>query len=294
MKSILIPAVVCIACSSSASAPSSSDAGSNDAADASIVTPYQGVIEVIQGRSVRENTTEAGYHNGDAMFYPTVRDTSITTGPCKLFPNYSTTSPTYLDAGTVGITDGLAPLDFQQLSALTTPPGNGEYIVPIGNGRFTALWAGGQMLTANIGGTSMVPAAQLTVAAPTQVTITSPEIYPGITIDRSRDLQLTWTGGAAKDQLVLLFSMQGPNGPTDTSPRLFCEWDSAPGHGAIPASALGMLPAGGAIVEGWNEANLDVVKGDWHFYFTAAFNAIATCPSCSDSVREVAADVAIQ
>ena len=281
----------CLACSSSSG--TSSDGGADGRADAAVVTAYDGIIDMTQGIDSQGSST-AGVHNGGAMFISAISDTGIQNGPCKLYPTYAQ-MPTFLDAGRVAFA-GLVAIDLERLSASSNPPGTGEYIVPVGSGRFTAAWTAGQLLTVKVEGTSAVPAVELTVAGPTQVTITSPEIYPYIKIARAQDLSLTWTGGSANASVVLSIATTGPTGnPTDTSPRLVCQWDSTAGKGTIPASALGALPAGEAMVRGFNQAQVEQVKGDWRFTFAASFSALATCTSaCGGTIREAFAAVTLQ
>ncbi len=140
-----------------------------------------------------------------------------------------------LNAGTIKIAGntgsaGPATFDFAPVDG---------YPVFRGTNGFYA--AGDALTVTGVGGPDLPAFTAPTLIAPADVTFTAPCTGTGLDmecpdLDRSVDLPVTWTGGAAGKVAVLL---------TTLTPKLealvLCTFNAADGAGTIPAAVLGQL-----------------------------------------------------
>ena len=113
-----------------------------------------------------------------------------------------------------------------------------------------------------------VPAFTKSITAPTKATITSPaKPATYLTINRSQDFSVSWTGGGTGQVQVALNSMEADQ-------RLFCRFEASAGTGKVPAAALATLATGTGGFAMASLAHSVFESGDWAIDAQAYFNAV--------------------
>jgi hypothetical protein len=108
----------------------------------------------------------------------------------------------------------------------------------------TPLFAGGESVTFQAAGApGGVPAFTRTLAAPSVITETSPDLSsPAATISRASNLVVSWSGGGVGSVVA---SMRGVDfTAADWLVAVACTFPSSDGTGTVPAAALAPIPAG--------------------------------------------------
>ena len=148
----------------------------------------------------------------------------------------ATPSVTILNAGTItvtGVADAQAALTFGLVSPQSTQKGYPSVHAD------TQFFTGGDSITVQGAGGPDLPAfAAHVLIAPNDVVITAPTCPDLICpeVDRTQDLAVTWTGGAA-GQVRASFETVAPN----NTGSVFCTFDAASGAGTVPKAALAVL-----------------------------------------------------
>jgi len=124
------------------------------------------------------------------------------------------------------------------------------------------VWSGGEDIRFRAAGQpGGVPAFEATLKAPSLITVTAPVWGDSLSVDRSKDLAISWTlEGAASGVVAARFTTDTSSGSTTVT----CRYPAADKHGTIPSASLKRLtPASGAgfDVELNEEKHLQV--GDW-------------------------------
>jgi hypothetical protein len=106
-----------------------------------------------------------------------------------------------------------------------------------------ALWNAPKAALTFAAAGATVPAFGETFCGPTPVMITSPAGVPGagLTIDRSTDLPVAWTGGAGGDLEILL---RDDTSVVGASIQIQCFFTASSGQGTVPKAALAKIGAG--------------------------------------------------
>jgi hypothetical protein len=170
--------------------------------------------------------------------------TASTIGPCLVEActiadnaGASTTpNATVLNAGTITVTgagDSQALLTFGVVSPQSTQKGYASVHAD------TQFFSGGDSITVQGAGGPDLPAFTAhALIAPNEVVITAPTCPDLICpeVDRTQDLAVTWTGGAA-GQVRASFETISPN----STGTVFCTFDAASGAGTVPKAALAVL-----------------------------------------------------
>jgi len=148
---------------------------------------------------------------------------------CPLPTPPSSSSPTYQSAGTVTVSGATSPISL-------TPGANAMY--PAFSDASHVLYAGGTTLTFSAAGAT-VGAFQLAATAPSLLTLTAPATTAGkLTLDRTRDLTFTWSGGASGEARVTLSSLTA-----SSSTLINCSAAASLGQMTVPRAALALLPS---------------------------------------------------
>jgi hypothetical protein len=146
-----------------------------------------------------------------------------------------------------------------------------------GSGQVELFAAGADISVKAAGAT--VPAFDQKVVGPGQITVTStwPAAGTAFDVDRTKDINLVWTGGTAGDVTASLVS--NASGKTGT---VSCKFPAADGKGTIPAAALAKLvvTAQGAISVSASNTN-DFTQGDWKITLSALSPGKAGASSAS-------------
>lgn len=143
-----------------------------------------------------------------------------------------------LGAGTISIGGGAAPVTL-------APDTAGVYTTAMGE---QPLWQGGERITiAGTGDPAGVPGFSAALVAPAPVVGTTvgaagwpSEPGQSLAVPRGAPLQVAWMAGGA--------GMVGVSVETMAGPLVSCLFPAGAGSGAVPAEALGALPAGSAFV----------------------------------------------
>lgn len=149
-------------------------------------------------------------------------------GPCEV-DTCSGAAQTNVSAGTIQI--------FGATKAISLAPA-ADHTYAMQNST-TALFGAGDTLTFVAAGAD-VPAFTRSVTAPNKITITAP-VQPGgptLTVNRSSDLAVAWTGGGSGQVLVALLS------GADTGTSAYCRFPSSSGQGSVPTQVLQRLQGG--------------------------------------------------
>jgi hypothetical protein len=176
-------------------------------------------------------TTVSGY-SASASFLNGLSSscTLSTAGSCQVYSCASNSALTPVNAGVIQITGG------GQTVTLTPDGGTYPSMTSMSSELFTP---GTYVMLSAAGGT--VPAFNSTLPEPGELTLTSPALVLGMTVNlpRTAPLDVTWSGNSAGNATV---SLAQNNGSTTTS--AVCTWAASLGSGQIPAAALGAFNAG--------------------------------------------------
>jgi hypothetical protein len=126
---------------------------------------------------------------------------------------------------------------------VVTPDANGYYADRV---VASALWTMPMAALTFTAAGGVVPAFSETFCGPVSATITKPASPPGVgpggglTIDRSADLDVEWTGGAVGDLEIVLTD----DSDAATTIAVHCLFTGASGQGTVPKAALAKISAG--------------------------------------------------
>jgi hypothetical protein len=180
-------------------------------------------------------------------------------GPCDL-AMCTTTPPPGVSAGIINVTGTTQPIMMMPTASKTYD----TFMVA------NPLFSGGENITFAAAGAD-VPAFTKSITAPTKATITAPAkpsaTSPYLTISRSQDFSLSWTGGGTGLVQLALNS-------NSAEQRLFCRFEASAGSGKVPSAALAMLPAGNGGFAMASIAQNVFETGDWAIEASAYFNAV--------------------
>lgn len=129
----------------------------------------------------------------------------------------------------------------------------------------TAFWSGGETLSIDASG-GEVPPFSGTVVAPPSITVTAPDLPPGVgrvLVDRASDLPVTWApiaGDAGPSTIEVTISGAGT---ASARAVVTCSFDASAGSAAIPAKALAGIQAGEASLSIATRRATRVIAGDW-------------------------------
>jgi hypothetical protein len=186
--------------------------------------------------------------------------TTQTVGRCTLYMCPQTPPPvTYASSGTVTILGLSQSVVLAPSTDKTYPPYSTQ----------SALLSGGENLTIRSTGAD-APAFMLTFTAPARASITMPAkpavAGSSITIDRSGDFPVAWTGGGAGEVYVVIGSNAGYS--------MTCEFAASAGSGTIPAAALSLLTAGSGTFSASSVVLKSTDMGDWRVTGEAFLTAV--------------------
>ena len=159
-------------------------------------------------------------------------------------------TPTYLNAGALEVDVGANMIMPMQMA-------NKEYRA-VGN---MPLFTGGEMVRAKATGDPMgAPAFDLSVTAPSRITMTQPTYPPmgGLQIARTGAYDLKWTGGTSGKVYASLATY-----PTGGYKAVACNVDASAGGITFPATSMAKLTAGGGYLAVSCLSQTYVVQGDW-------------------------------
>ncbi len=149
---------------------------------------------------------------------------------------------TELNAGTITITGasldaGPTTIAFGVIPG-ASPPTNG-YVPSSSQGLF---FAGGDTLQATSAGGPDLPAFNVSVVAPSAVTLSAPVCGNATCadVDRTKDLVVTWTGGGAGKLQAIYETLSDQHAVIVT-----CTFSAASGTGTVPLAVLAKLEATG-------------------------------------------------
>jgi hypothetical protein len=173
---------------------------------------------------------------------------------------------TIVSAGTLTLTaDGVTAVATEQSVAGAVSYESGMRFAP------------GDIVTIRASG-AVVPAFSLTVSIPGPTTFVLPATdAASLTIVRSQDLPLAWTGGDPSNGLVLVTINEGAEDATNTTGTFInCVLPAGAGSGVVPASLLGdyLVPSGAdggplAYISVASFAKSTASVGDWTITVTA-------------------------
>ena len=147
----------------------------------------------------------------------------------------------------------------QGYASLTNPP--------------QTAWASGETVSFTAAGSNAVPAHQGTETAPSFPTVSGPDLTQALTIDRTRDLPLSWHAPDADEVEFQLDSHPSSATAAGDSISVSCVYAASIGVGALPAAAMaGLLPNGAdrSATLTVSAENVSSVKfGDWSIGFRA-------------------------
>ena len=163
--------------------------------------------------------------------------TATVVGPCILSELPDKTPA--ISAGVITIVDAKG-------TETLTPDTQAKYTLapPLAGTR----WAPGDAITVDAAGDAF-PAFHVATTVPSQSSFDTH--FTQGDLPRDTDLSLTWSQGSGR-AVISFSSQQDPPGRS-----LDCEFPASDGHGVVPAAALGLLPAGSAMV---SLSNTDVVR----------------------------------
>jgi hypothetical protein len=226
------------------------DSGAPSVDDAGTDRPLLGPDVRCFGSSYGSVTAGRAFFNAapsswlGAMFYagnkvsPFVNCKAETFGACTAYscpgtppPGAITSWPPPTSAGTVSVTSGAEWIEM-------SPNADETYTSKTVLG---ALWSGGDLLTFGTSG-GVAPRFAQAMRAPAALTFTAPDLpVTPATIDRTKDLAFSWTGGA--DGTFMELAIDGSAPFSASSAELRCRYPSADGAGVVPAAALMWLPS---------------------------------------------------
>ncbi|MCU0701705.1 MAG: hypothetical protein MUC96_34795 [Myxococcaceae bacterium] len=150
------------------------------------------------------------------------------------------------DAGTTSTLDSAG-----MLSVAGTRVDGGVTLAPGAMGTYSRtfmsqLWGGGETLTVAATGAA-VPAFSQTVAAPTDLNVTAPDcpLSSCPAINKTMPLVVSWTGGGTSTVVV---NVSVNDTAANRLGTFFCTFPASAGTGMIPASVLGVVPAGTGVI----------------------------------------------
>lgn len=186
---------------------------------------------------------------GDCTYYKCTRRAAGTAAPAT--------------AGTVTIAGGLQALGFIPESDGTYEPQQLQ----------SALFAGGETLTATSVGTPDVAAFSVSTKAPKLVTVSAPTIPTATdwTIDRTAAINLAWTGLSATESVTVAI---GAN--TNDPIEIECTFRGDAAQGTISAAALGHLPAGDGYFEIVSQTRAGLSNAPWFVRFKIGLDGVDT------------------
>lgn len=185
-------------------------------------------------------------------------------GPCVFYDCPATDAgagptPTYLNAGALEVDVGANTIMPMQMA-------NKEYRA-MGN---MPLYSGGEMVRAKAAGDPMgAPAFDLTVAAPSRITVTQPTYPPmgALQISKAQAFDIKWSGGAVGTVYVSLSTY-----PMGGSKAVTCNVDASKGGVTLPATSMAKLTQGGGYLAISCASEKSIVQGDWGIVLEA-YNA---------------------
>jgi hypothetical protein len=199
---------------------------------------HAGIVQIFNG-TIQDGTETITGTFGIAYFFDAPGadggDCTVTThGDCKVrtCTGGTPSTPTSVSAGTITV-EGKETL-------ILTPDATNDYELAGGTG---LLWDPGQTITISAAGAE-VPAFTHALQASSPVTVTSPAAPPAdtpLSLDRSKDFVLTWTGGTT-GAVTTLWKVEG----TDPFVSIQCAFAASDGEGTVPAAALQALPESGS------------------------------------------------
>ncbi len=165
--------------------------------------------------------------------------TQATVGPCAIRVTMSGGSamvPMQRRAGTLTISSGTTtvtltptmPTMFSLYTAYSSP---------------SKLWNGGETLTITAAGGEVLPFTA-TAVAPGAITYTLPAPVPvgtTVTLDRSKDFPVAWSGGTG-GEVSVEFGVYNVSSAA-AHLQVDCRFAATAGNGTVPSAALLMLPA---------------------------------------------------
>jgi hypothetical protein len=164
----------------------------------------------------------------------------------------------YVSAGNVTISGG-------QLAApvVLMPNGSNQY-TPV-SGQMKIYNAGDMFHVTAAGAANGVPAFDQMVAAPSEMTVTSPTFTTGqpVTVNRSANLSLIWTNPANPVGQVSVL-LVGPSGGAMNTVIVECLLNLPDGMNSIPSSTLGMIPAGSGAISIRTDSVMNVTAGGFN------------------------------
>jgi hypothetical protein len=214
-------------------------------ADLAASYKYVGAIGALDDRFVtggRGSSAFAAFNIGGTLC------ASHDTNGCRVSscPTQAAT-PMPNSAGTITIGGGAQPVTLM-------PRANGSY-VPFQDSTHL-IWSGGQMLTVMATG-DVVPAFSQTIVGPDSVSLTS---SVPITIDRSRDLTVTWTAATNGEVEIDFFNLD-PGGATDSSAS--CSFPASAGTATVSSAVLTQISTGKGSMVMYSKSEQTTVSGDW-------------------------------
>jgi hypothetical protein len=169
--------------------------------------------------------------------------------------------PTILNAGTLEVDVGANMI-------MPTPMANGEYRAQ----GAMSLFSGGENVRAKATGNPMgAPAFDLSVTAPSRITVTQPTYPPmgPLAISRASAFDVKWSGGMTGKVNVSLSTY-----PTGGYKSATCSVDASSGGVTIPATSMAKLTTGGGFLGISCLAQTIAVQGDWGFILEADNTAV--------------------
>lgn len=190
--------------------------------------------------------------------------TSRTTfGPCVAESIKAATGSdgTNVSAGKLTITGGLDSIEI-------APGTDGTYEAKTSTA--TALWKGGEKLTAKVEGAG-VPAFEGTLTAPGLLAISMPSLSPVdagdnlLSVNRAADLHVMWSGSSSGTVVIYFATTSASEVRT-----LTCRFSPAAGSGHITKEALATLIPGDGFFDMYVEEQVKPTVKDWDVSFTVS------------------------
>lgn len=238
------------------------DADTADTAEPADAAPPDriGAIFAISDTTATDGGTKSAYRAGGSFRHTTSPDTTTktkTVGPCMVetIGDGEPAKEEILSAGALHIAGGAKAIDI-------SPDSKKQYAVSSGN---TALWNGGEMLTASADGKD-VPAFTTSLVAPSKITLSAPAAPGGsLTVARSAGVNATFTG-TSSGVVVLYFDIAAGQAAYAAT----CTFDAKSGSGQIPAAAFADFPAGEGTFDFYVKETSVTTPPGWQVRFTAS------------------------
>jgi hypothetical protein len=159
-----------------------------------------------------------------AFHHPVTCEREFSIGPCRVTKNCAddVSDGRYFSAGAITFTNTTEPVTLSPFS-------DGSYQVLTSD---QTLFAPGDSMTIAAEGDE-VPALENQLVAPASTVVTSR--IGTARIDRTQDLELTWTGATTGDVFVAV------SGGASIVTAFDCRLPAGPGHGSIPAAVLAQM-----------------------------------------------------